>query len=198
MNYRSDAVPSPIIAVEALLVEGANVPDEISVNTTFNGISSGTTIYDVDPQTFDASDPFRFVQRVDAPNLDGGMYDWTMTVTLDYGTSTEVVEFTGQQAVINRTDSEFGVGWWLSGLDRLHVDSDGILLENGDGSTFYFAESAGGGYGKAVGDLDYATLVDNGVGSGFTLTDKWGGSRTFNDDGLILSVQRLNLSLIHI
>ena len=121
-----------------------------------------------------------------------GRYEWTMTVTLEYDSAPdEVHEFTGWQSVFNRSDSDFGAGWWLDALDRLHVQSgEGVLLVNGDGSSFWFAEN-GSGYDLARGDETFSALTQN--GGVYTLTDKWGNYRTFDaSNGWITSVGRPN------
>ena len=186
--YRSDSIPVPIVSVETMLAPGTAVPDSITVDLVFGGISGDTINYDT--SNLSGGDTMRFTQRVLAPTLATGMHDWTMTVTLDYSGSGDIIrEFTGQQAVVNRIGSEFGNGWWLGGLDRIHVQpNEGILLENADGSTYWFAE-VNGTYQRAAGDLSYLSVSEG--ASGFTLTDKWGDTREFDATGNLTSIKRL-------
>ena len=188
LNYRSDSIPTPIVAVETQLLPGAAIPDSISVVTAIGGVTGETTQYDTEGLANEET--IRFVQRVVAPSLATGVHDWTMTVTLHYDGASDVAqEFTGQQTIINRTDSEFGAGWWLDGYDRLIPSGDGALLVNADGSTLNFPFD-GTSYDRAAGDPTYSTLVD--TGNGFTLTDKWGDERRFDASGRMIAVKRLN------
>ena len=56
----------------------------------------------------------------------------------------------GRVEIQNETDSPFGAGWSIEGLQRMHFDPDGtILLTNGDGSMDIFAagEEVAKGFG---------------------------------------------------
>jgi len=62
----------------------------------------------------------------------------------------------------------------------------GALLVRGDGETLWFASDGAGGYQKAEGDLDIATLVKNGDNT-FTLTTKYRDQQNFDSTGLLTS-----------
>ena len=191
LNYRSDSVPTPIIAVETKLLPDTPVPDRIEVYTTIGGHDSELTTYTT--ENFNPDEPLRFVQRVLAPDLETGIHDWTMYVSLNYNDGPALQqEFHGQHTVVNRVNSEFGTGWWLNGYDQIVPSGDGALLVNSDGSTFHFP-LGDNGYELANGDASFSTLVDN--GNGFTLTDKWGDTREFDQSGRMTAVGRVKRTI---
>jgi YD repeat-containing protein len=98
--------------------------------------------------------------------------------------------FTGKQAIVNRTDSEFGAGWWLNGLDSVVDSGSGALLVKGNGDTLWFPKS-GSDYLHAAGDVGYHELVKNGGGT-FTLTSKTGIVSNFSTLGLLTSIVDTN------
>ncbi|HND55769.1 MAG TPA: hypothetical protein PLV92_25310, partial [Pirellulaceae bacterium] len=117
--------------------------------------------------------------------------DYTVTLTAWFGSSSTTTTFSGSQAVVNRSESEFGAGWWLAGLDRLFVSSAGALLVESGGDSLWYAADGSGGYLSATGDARFATLVENGGGD-FTLTAKSGETWNFSSLGLLTSVVDTN------
>ena len=87
---------------------------------------------------------------------------------------------------MNRSASEFGSGWWLSGLDRLVTSSTGALLVQGNGDSLWFTKN-GSNYDRAIGDLSFSTLVKNSNNT-YTLTTKHGLQHHFSTIGLLTSV----------
>ena len=188
LAYRSDTIPVALVPIEMLIADGTTIPDSITANLSIAGASSGDiTFNNTGLQT---GEPLRFVLRARTESVATGMYDWTMTATLDYSSSSLTRTYTGSHAIVNRTDTEFGSGWWVEGLDRIYDSTTGALLVRGDGLTYWF-EKSGSTYEKAEGDLTFSTLVKNGGGD-FTLTDKWGDEWNFDSDGYITDIQKLN------
>lgn len=88
---------------------------------------------------FDASDPAQYPT---------GLYAYTLAVDTvgSAGTGTLRSE-TGTLAVVNRSRSRFGSGWWVAGLEQLHVsasDTTARLWVGGDGSTRVYRKKAAG------------------------------------------------------
>ena len=191
LAYRSDTLPVVLVPIETFITSGTAIPDSITAELTVDGVSSGNVVFN--NSGLQAGEELRFVLRAITPNTATGMHDWTINATLNYSGSADVTRtFSGSEAVVNRIGSEFGDGFWLNGLDQIHDTSSGALLVNGDGTTSWF-EKDGTIYLGAVGDPSYSTLVKN-SGGDFTLTDKWGDSRSFDSSGKITSVQLLNNS----
>lgn len=188
LSYSSDTLPVVLVPIETMLASGTSIPDSITANLTIDGVSSGNVTFN--NTGLATGEPLRFVLRSLTTTSSTGMYDWSIDATLNYSGSTLDRTFSGEQAIVNRTSSEFGAGWWLSGLDRIYDQAGGALLVNGDGTTLWF-EKNGSTYESAEGDLAGHTLVKNGGGD-FTLADKWGDERNFNSDGYITDIQALN------
>ena len=104
------------------------------------------------------------------------------------------IAFSGKQAIVNRSSSEFGANWWLNDLDRLIDSSSGALLATGKGDTLWFAKS-GSNYLHADGDVSYGVLVKN-VNNTFTLTSKYRDMSNFSTLGLLTSVVDTNSNTI--
>jgi len=183
--YRSDTVdPHPIVVLETSLLASSSVPDSIDATLTFNGSAQSTVSYTNTGVA--AGDPLRFVLKASTPTLATGYYDWSIELKAWFGSNSYTRTYTGSQAVVNRSTSEYGKGWWLDGLDQLYANSAGALLVQGSGDTLYFKSDGSGGYLKAPGDTSFSTLVKNGDNT-FTLTTKYGDKLNFGTTGLLTS-----------
>ena len=131
----------------------------------------------------------QFADQIDASSLATGHYQYTMTVTAYYGSSTATSVYTGYQDIINRQGSELGKGWSLAEQDGLAVQSAGVLWNSGTGNTAWFASNGSGGFSSPAGALNSSTLVLNGGGS-YTLTDKLGNAENFSSAGLYPHLHR--------
>ncbi len=186
--YRSNATTKPIIVVETQLVTSAGVPTEISAQLTFNG-TAGTN-YTYTTSGMASGQALRFALQADGSSLVTGMYDYSVSVGTKYGTTWTYQTFSGKQAIVNRSTSEYGNGWWLDGLSTIKDSSAGALLVRGNGDTLWFPKS-GSTYLHAAGDTDYGTLVKNGNNT-FTLTEKNGFKHNFSTTGLLTSLVDTN------
>jgi hypothetical protein len=180
--YRSDSLFKPIISVETQLAPGVSVPSAITAKLTFNG-TVGTT-YSYTTSGMVTGQSLRFALQADGSSLATGMYDYTLTVATTIGGVTTNQSFTGKQAIVNRSISEFGSNWWLDGLHRVIDSSAGALLVQGNGDTLWFVKS-GSNYLHANGDTSYSTLVKTGTNT-FTLTSKTGVVSNFSTTGLLM------------
>ncbi len=65
-----------------------------------------------------------------------GNYPFTLEVTRWYATGPESDTASGTFTNVQRRNSAYGTGWWIAGVELLHLgDHDNILWEDGDGST---------------------------------------------------------------
>ena len=186
--YRDNSLSKPIITVDTQLAPGVSVPSDITAQLTFSGTSG--TAYSYDATSMVTGQALRFALQADGSSLATGMYDYTLTVAMTIGGVTTSQSFSGKQAVVNRSASEFGSGWWLDGLHRVIDSSAGALLVQGNGDTLWFAKS-GSDYLHADGDTSYSTLVKTG-GNTFTLTTKTGIVANFSTAGLLTSIVDTN------
>lgn len=189
--YRSDTSKiKPIVAVETTLLSSAGVPDSIEAQLTFNGVAQGLVTYN--NTGLSAGTPLRFALAADGTGLSTGMYDWSMTITAKYGGTSYVHTFTGKQAVINRTGSEFGNGWSVNGLDKLVTSSAGALLVKGNGDILWFESNGAGGYKSAAGDVSNSSLTYNSGTGVYTRTARSGDVQTFDSSGNLASLKDAN------
>jgi hypothetical protein len=142
--YRSDTVnPYPLVVLETSLLASSSVPDSIDARLTFNGVQESTVSYT--NTGLSAGDPLRFVLKADGSSLSTGYYDWSITLTAWISGTGYTRTYTGSQAVVNRTSSEYGKGWWMDGLDQLYASGAGVLLVKGSGDTLWFKSDGAGG-----------------------------------------------------
>jgi hypothetical protein len=115
--------------------------------------------------------------QADLRNVASGRYDYELTTGLmrlnnnQFSGSTSVSA--GQFLHINTSNSAFGSGWGLAGLQELVVNSDGsVIVVDGDGSELLFEKNAeGAGYKSPIGD--FSTLERLGDGTfRRTMTDQ--------------------------
>jgi hypothetical protein len=132
-----------------------------------------------------ADEPYRFALQADASALSDGRYSWEVRITEHYaGGVTVDRSFTGSRNVRNLTASPIGNRWSLDFVDRLVVESDGVLWVGGEGNLFWFAKLPDGSYQRPAAELRGSTLVENLDGS-FTMTGRHGDRSEFDQQGLM-------------
>ncbi|MDQ3331857.1 MAG: Ig-like domain-containing protein, partial [Planctomycetota bacterium] len=123
------AAPKPVVAVEAFYSPTGSSPTSVTSTLTFNA-ATGTTVWYGAPSA--SGTLVRFAQQADATGLATGRYRWQMDVATNYSAGTATRVYTGYDHVVNRSGSEFGKGWMLSGLDRLVAQTGGVLHVGSD------------------------------------------------------------------
>jgi RHS repeat-associated protein len=186
--YRSNSLTKPIIAVATQLSPGTAVPTSITARLVFNGVAG--TSYSYSTSGLVSGQAMRFALQADGSSLATGMYDYSLEVTTTVAGVNATQAFTGKQAIVNRTSSEFGAGWSLDGLDRLFDSASGALLVKGNGDTLWYPKS-GSVYTAAAGDTSNSTLV-KAVNGTFALTSKMGVVSNFSTLGLLVSMVDAN------
>ncbi len=181
--YRSDSIERPIIEIETTLLPGTTLPTSLETQLTFNGTPSTAHAYDT--STLASGQAYHFALQADGSQLPTGMYDYSFALTTTIAGVPNTQVFAGQQAIIGRSNSEFGEGWFLEGLDRLYDGASGVLIVRGNGDHFWFPSTATG-YLTAEGDTSRSRLVKLPDGS-FSLTSKTGLRSTFSSLGLLTS-----------
>ena len=84
--------------------------------------------------------------------------------------------------IVDERRSRFGAGWTLPGIQRLYVQSDGVLLTEGDGTAVFFASGVNG-LGTPAGDftrLAYSTATGT-----YTRTYPDGATAVFSGSGYL-------------
>ena len=182
--YRSNSLTNPVIAVDTQLAPGVAVPTSISASLTFNGVAG--TSYAYSTMGLVSGQAMRFALQANGSSLPTGIYDYTLTVTMTVSGTPFSQSFSGKQAIVNRSASEYGAGWYLDGLDQLYDSAAGALMVKGNGDTLWFAKSEAG-YLQAAGDLEFCTLIKSASGT-YVLTTKNGTVSNFSALGLLTSV----------
>jgi RHS repeat-associated protein len=123
-----------------------------------------------------------------ASALATGIHSWQLDLQINLPVGGPVLRSTsGEVAVVDRTNSVFGAGWWLSDIDQLVQDPVTHEVEwitgNGFSRIFTF-NGTGQPFGNPTGE--FGTLVQNGDGS-FTYTSKNQIVWQFSSLGLLLS-----------
>ena len=187
LNYVSSAAdPNPIFSADELLQtsNGSGSLTGITVTGSLGGISAPTEYFSATGAN--TTSLFRFADQISAGSLASGRYTWQLTVTENYSSGSPVTNtFVGQEDVLNRTGSPFGMGWDASFLDHLAIGTNGIEVFRGDGSQAYFWSTGSGTYQSTPGDPYFSTLST--TGSTYSLTSNIGTTETFNSSGQLTS-----------
>ena len=110
---------------------GGNTPQPQMMTATLQYGNQTKTVY-YDTSTFDPSDVFTVGMDLDTSTMTSGRYDWTMTLTYDYGNNvTQTQTFTGAEDVVNRSASPYGSGLNLTGLSSLNLTNLNALTNRG-------------------------------------------------------------------
>jgi YD repeat-containing protein len=123
------------VQMDVRVPAGATVPDSVSVN--FSSTLNGTNYVDRGTWTWPGSNwTSGAVRRLTVHSVSGwgtGIYPYRIEVTNWYQSVPYRQTVSDTMAIVNRTASRFRTGWWLAGLEELHVSS--MLWVGGDGST---------------------------------------------------------------
>jgi len=188
--YTTDrAYPYPIIPIESTIITRSMVPPLMSFNMRINGVP------DPGPLSFmntsglleDVDQTVRSAVMFDATSLPTSIYDYDLNLTSRYPTSNVTTRVQDQVMIVNGDTSPYGVGWGLSGLQRLYPRSEtsasqDLLWTDGSGASMIFSEPTptGGLLMRLYDTPDHLTAVQSsfsGLAPGeFTLQSAADGS----------------------
>ena len=105
----------------------------------------------------------RLAGQFGANHLASRAYGYTLTVQSHWadGTVREASQFV-RVPIVNERESPFGMGWSVAGVQRLHDQSDGVYVTQGDGTAVWFAGSTGAGYTAPEGDFSQMRFTGSG------------------------------------
>ena len=139
----ASADPRPVVSMDTTILGRTGVPATIEGVLEVGGVVvAGPFAIDTQspspmPEDLDAT--IRHAAQFDAGELVTGIHPYRFTATANYGCSTVSASVTGEMIVNNQSDSPFGAGWTLAGLERLHIEEDGdLLLTDGSGAAKAF------------------------------------------------------------
>ncbi len=118
-------------------------PDLQSMQLIVDGDDKGTVVHDTTGQIVSVPNEHVNAIQFDATNMATGIYPYDIYMTNIFTratpTQTRAIKEVGDIKIANLKDSEFGAGWSLQGLSRLHIQTDGsALLQEGDGGMFHY------------------------------------------------------------
>ncbi len=187
------ADPRPIVLVEHTINPALAVPSQVSGQLTFNG-TAGTTYY-YDASQLNGGDVQQIALQANATSLSTGRYSYSATI-VDYRSTNTTTTVSGSATVLSETNSPFGDGWTLQGLEQITPATGGVILSLGDGGrSLWFTGSFGSGGGTYTDPAGEFSTLTKTIGSGGgtytdTLTD--GTEITFNSSGYETAVINLN------
>ena len=169
----AQAVPKPVVAVA--VTEGGNVamPDSVHVELLVNGVPRATATYNSWGGT--PATTRQIALTYDATADSTGLYPFTFLVRNKYASGNYDATVSDTLIVVNRSQSEFGAGWSLVGVERLVLaPGNRILWVGGDGSAKVYRnvgtnvwQGAAGGYRDTVsydpGTTQYTRTLRHGV-----------------------------------
>ena len=142
------ADPRPIVAADATLAGHGALPVALESSLNLAGLQVAGPISTSTANPDDPSDPgldpdaaetLRLALQFDAGTLPTGSYATTFQTTARYDCSRVGAELPGRLLVENQTESPFGSGWTIAGLQSLALRDDGnAVLTDGTGQALFF------------------------------------------------------------
>jgi YD repeat-containing protein len=185
------ADPQPTFLVHYQLSPSQALPSSVTAQLTLTDsgghtVFSGPTVY-FNPAALNPGDWMQMALPATAAGLATGRYNWQIQVTANYGTPTTTT-YSGAVNLItagttpnNLTSNPFGPGWSLANVARLYAVSGGVILQNPDGTSLWFANGTGGSFVTPAGD--FSTLSYSSSTGVYTRTLTNGTLITFNSAG---------------
>lgn len=180
--YRSgQAAPRGFVQVDVSKEAGTNTPEKTSIRLKRGG--SWVTFTNGSQEIFwqGSSGTRRLAVQFDASGLGTGAHDHTLVVRHWWGGTFKETTKAVRVLVVDEQDSPYGAGWSVAGLQRLHFQSGGVVVTEGDGSVAYFADN-GSGWTSPPGD--FTTLTELGDGT-YERRYPDGTTLTFSTAGLL-------------
>ncbi len=133
------AHPYPLVAANVSVI-GPRGISNVSVYLVVNGATKAFKSYS--GNSFGGST--RIVIGYDAANEPTGAYPYTLVVFANLGGFPSVSFMSGTLVVVRRSESRYGAGWWVSGVEQLYfpAGSNDILWVGSDGSYRVYAPTA--------------------------------------------------------
>ena len=148
------ADPRPVIVTDTTMPMRSAVPNTLSARLNVAGVAQDSEVFTSTTGLSDSVDEtVHQAVQFDAAEFATGVYTHDLTVTSNFALSSIGIRQSGEVLVNNEQGSPFGAGWTLDGLERLHVQANGvIILTQGDGSILRFPSlaSASGTFGPPI------------------------------------------------
>ncbi|NSX56968.1 PKD domain-containing protein [Parasulfitobacter algicola] len=147
LSYHSTAAdPTVIVAGDVTIAADASLPVTLDTNLDIGGLAISDLVQWTPREGADGSTPalvgeeltLRQSTPVDATGLPSGRYPYTFTTRANYACSSVGASHQGELYVQNETDSPYGKGWSIDGLQELVQNPDGsvAIIDNDTIATF--------------------------------------------------------------
>src|SRR5690242_12830172 len=177
--YNSAAAePRPRVAAVVSLGAGST-PQNVFAKLTINGVTQDSAFYTAWPGSTSRQVSLAF----DGSTLTSGIYPFTLLARSNYSGGSNELSVTDTLLVVNRETSEFGAGWYLSGVESLVLptQSNGPMLwVGGDGSARMY-RNVGTGQWQAPAGAYRDSIIQ--VGSNYERRGQHGVRITFDGAG---------------
>lgn len=143
LKYNSNnANPKPVITVQSGFGNFAPPPIMLSNELSIAGIDQGFKNYssvNIKRLSRGQFAPMRPAIQYDAKALPTGLYNYALTMNCHFPVSRRSEIVNGRSIVQNDSNSPFGSGWSLTGLQRIHISNGGdLLVTDGAGTGLVF------------------------------------------------------------
>jgi YD repeat-containing protein len=212
--------PQPVFLANYTLDPSESLPTTVTAQLSLTDAEDSTVftgaVVTYDPSELAPGDTMVMALPLDTSGLTTGQYNWQIAVTANYTTPT-TTNYTGSYDFVagsttptSATATPFGAGWSLASLSALTPQANGVILQNPDGTSLWFANgSTGGTFVSPAGDFSSLTLSDgvytrtlpdgtqfhfNSSGQETSSVDRDGNttSITYNDAGQLTTVTDMN------
>ena len=132
--------PNPVIPFEPTISSRSAVPTTLSYEVSVGGVSQGKETF-LDTSGLDESkdETLRAAASFDAKDFPTGVHRFRLRTTSNFGSSRVSSDTSDEILVRNESQSPFGPGWTLAGLERIFFNSDGSLaVVIGDNALVHF------------------------------------------------------------
>ena len=194
LTYVSNSVGNAAVGVDTAIPD-MNDPSDTSVplsyvaaTLTLDGMWSNTVDYSA--TGVEAGTSYRFTVPIEGCGLSTGCYNYAMTFTEYFANGHSInlptqSNFSGITNVLNWTNSPFGAGWNLNGLDQLTFDGTGnATYVRSDGTMGYFTYNGNNTpFTSPAGPFAFLQLTTDGNGDYWLNDPSTGTTEAFNASG---------------
>ena len=136
------AHPFARVMANVTLPNDGQIPTTVSATLLVNGVAMASGSWP--GSSWRAGSTRRVSLAYDASSVATGRYPYKLAVTRQYTSSSVTDTARSALVVVNRSQSPYGAGWWVAGLEQLQIlGSDTLFWIGGDGSTRLYSRPTG-------------------------------------------------------
>ncbi len=161
LDYNSAAAdPLPVFLVRYQLDPSQSLPAEVTAQLTLTD-QDDNTVYTGPAASYDTSalnpgDWMQMALQVNPAGLATGRYNWQVSVSASDQNASYSGAFdflSGSAAANNLTSTPLGPGWSPDNLYRLWPVQGGVIVQNPDNTSLWFAQNGAGSFTTPAGDF---------------------------------------------